>query len=204
MAEEDKSKETADTTDEAAQPADKSADKPAENKATENKSAEDKPAEKKAAKSEDKADSAKHDGAKPDSAKAKKKEKPPKLEDKPFDEFMQQHYLPSLKEAMAEEGIDNLTLEFAKRKLEVMGQTDSEPYWQVQGNWEDPGEGKRQFNIAFMNEDITGQKVFTLASNGAKPSTIEQFMGDERRITLGLMVMYTVQRLNGQKWLTRN
>jgi len=135
---------------------------------------------------------------------AKKKEKPPKLEDKPFNEFMEQHYLPSLKEAMAKEGIDDLSLEFAKRKLEVIGQTDAEPYWQVQGQWEEEGEGQRQFNIAFIDEDIKGQKVFTLTANGAKPSTIEQFMGDERRITLGLMVLYTLQRLNGQKWLTRN
>ena len=191
MADEDKSKETAETKNEA----DKSADQPAEKKPAENKSAESKPAEKKADKSDAEAEGGK--------SKAKKK-KPPKLEDKPFDEFMEQHYLPSLKEAMAEEGIDDLTLEFAKRKLEVIGQTDSEPYWQVQGNWEDPSEGKRQFNIAFMSEDITGQKVFTLASNGSTPSTVEQFMGDERRINLGLMVMYTVQRLNAQKWLTRN
>ena len=135
---------------------------------------------------------------------AKKKEKPPKVEDKPFNEFMEQHYLPDLKKAMAGEGIDDLTLEFAKRKIEVMGVNDSEAYWQVQGQWEEEGEGQRQFNIAFLEEDIKGQKVFTLTSNGAKPSTIEQFMGDERRITLGLMVGYTLQRLNGQKWLTRN
>jgi len=135
---------------------------------------------------------------------AKKKEKPPKLEDKPFNEFMEQHYLPSLKEAMAKEGIDDLNLAFAKRKLEVMGQSGDDDYWQVQGDWEEAGEGQRQFNIAFIDEDISGQKVFTLTSNGAKPSTIEQFMGDERRITLDLMVLYTLQRLNGQKWLTRN
>ncbi|MFK8181878.1 MAG: DUF2996 domain-containing protein [Phormidesmis sp.] len=135
---------------------------------------------------------------------AKKKEKPPKLEDKPFNEFMEQHYLPSLKEAMANQGIDDLSLEFAKRKIDAMGISDSEPYWQVQGQWEESGEGQRQFNIAFLDEDIKGQKVFSLTSNGALPSTIEQFMGDERRITLGLMVGYTLQRLNGQKWLTRN
>ena len=117
---------------------------------------------------------------------------------------MEQHYLPKLKEAMSAQGIDDLSLEFAKRKLEVMGMGDSESYWQVQGQWEEDAEGQRQFNIAFLDEDIKGQKVFTLTSNGAKPSTIEQFMGDERRITLELMVGYTVQRLNGQKWLTRN
>lgn len=152
--------------------------------------------DKKAAKPADKS------GAKP-AAKAKK-EKPPKLEDKPFDEFMEQHYLPSLKEALAKEGIDDLSLEFAKRKLVAVGQADSDPYWQVQGEWQELEEGQRQFNIAFIDEDISGQKVFTLASNGSVPSTIEQFMGDERRITLDLMVLYTLQRLNGQKWLTRN
>ncbi|NJM97820.1 MAG: DUF2996 domain-containing protein [Phormidesmis sp. RL_2_1] len=133
-----------------------------------------------------------------------KAEKPPKVEDKPFTEFMEQHYLPSLKAAMAKAGIDDLTLEFAKRKIEVMGQNDSEPYWQVQGSWYEPTEGQHRFNIAFIDENITGQKIFTLTTNSAKPSTIEQFMGDERRITLDLMVLYTLQRLNGQKWLTRN
>lgn len=135
---------------------------------------------------------------------AKKKEKPPALEEKPFNEFMEQHYLPALKEAMAKEGIDNLTLEFAKRKIEVMGQNDADPYWQVQGEWEEATEGQHRFNIAFIDENISGQKVFTFAANGSKPSTIEQFMGDERRVTLDLMVLYTLQRLNGQKWLTRN
>ncbi len=151
-------------------------------------------------------DAAKKPAAKSDDKKpaAKKKEKPPKLEDKPFNEFMEQHYLPSLKEAMAKEGIEDLSLEFAKRKLEVIGQSGDDPYWQVQGQWTDEGEGDRKFNIAFIEEDISGQKVFTLASNGKIPSTVEQFMGDERRITLDLMVLYTLQRLNGQKWLTRN
>lgn len=137
-------------------------------------------------------------------AAAKKKEKPPALEDKPFNEFIEQHYLPSLKAAMAKEGIDNLNLEFAKRKIEVMGQNDPQPYWQVQGQWEEATEGRHQFNIAFIDENISGQKVVTLTANGAKSSTIEQFMGDERKTTLDLMILYTLQRLNGQKWLTRN
>ncbi|MGB7085799.1 MAG: DUF2996 domain-containing protein [Phormidesmis sp.] len=179
-------------------------DKAAESKAAESdksqsgKDQSDKGSAKAAAKSD------KKPAAKTDKKPAAKKEKPPKLEDKPFNEFMEQHYLPSLKEAMAKEGIDDLSLEFAKRKIEVMGQSDGDPYWQVEGQWDEAGEGQRRFNIAFIDEDIKGQKVFTLAANGAKPSTIEQFMGDERRITLDLMVLYTLQRLNGQKWLTRN
>ncbi len=135
---------------------------------------------------------------------AKKAEKPPKPEDKPFNEFMEQHYLPDLKAAMAKAGVADLSLEFSKRQIDLVGQSDPNPYWQVQGQWEAAGEGRRQFNVAFIDESITGQKVFTLASNGAKSSTVEQFMGDERRITLELLVGYTVQRLNGQKWLTRN
>ncbi|MBE9059999.1 DUF2996 domain-containing protein [cf. Phormidesmis sp. LEGE 11477] len=172
-------------------PAADSKAKPADKKPADKKTADKKPADKKAAdKTADK--------------KPAKKKKPPKLEDKPFNEFMEQHYLPSLKEAMAKEGIEELNLEFAKRKLEVMGQSGDDPYWQVQGQWTEASEGDRQFNIAFIDEDISGQKVFTLTSNGAVPSTVEQFMGDERRITLDLMVLYTLQRLNGQKWLTRN
>ena len=186
----------------------KKADEPAAKVDDKNAKAGGKPAAKAADKSTDKAAGKKGDDKKPadkkPAAKKKKKEKPPKLEDKPFNEFMEQHYLPSLKDAMSKEGIDEISLEFAKRKIEVMGQRDSDAYWQVQGQWEAPGEGQRRFNIAFLDEDIKGQKVFTLTANGAKPSTIEQFMGDERRITLGLMVLYTVQRLNGQKWLTRN
>lgn len=178
---------------------------PTETKADSSESS-DKSAEKPAAAKQSVAKKSGADKAAPADKKpaAQKKEKPPKLEDKPFNEFMEQHYLPSLKEAMAKEGIDDLSVEFAKRKIEVMGQSDAEPYWQVQGQWEEAGEGQRQFNIAFIDEDITGPKIFTLATNGATPSTVEQFMGDERRITLDLMVLYTLQRLNGQKWLTRN
>ncbi|MBE9078036.1 DUF2996 domain-containing protein [Romeria aff. gracilis LEGE 07310] len=155
-----------------------------------------KSAAKSAAKSGSKSDS--KSGGK---SAAKKKEKPPKLEDKPFTEFMQQHYLPSLEEALKAQGADDLQLEFAKRQLAVLGFSDPDEYWQVMGQWKD---GRKQFNIAFMDEDISGTKVFSYATAGDKPSTIEQFMGDERRITLDLMVLYTLQRLNAQKWLTRN
>jgi hypothetical protein len=144
-------------------------------------------------------------GAKPSAAKATgekpKKEKPPKIEDKPFQEFIEQHYLPSLEQALKQEGIESLSLSFEKTPLAVVGAPAADPYWQVVGKWQ---ENQRQFNVAFLSEDISGQKVFSCAANGAKASTIEQFMGDERRVTLDLLVLYTVQRLNGQKWLTGN
>ncbi len=141
-------------------------------------------------------------GANPAAGGAKpKKEKPPKPEDKPFPDFIQQEFLPTLETALKEKGMGDLQLSFDQQPLGVFGAQDNTPYWHVKGQWQG---GARQFNIAFTKEDITGPKIFYLADKGAQPSTIEQFMGDERKITLDLMVLYTLQRLNGQKWLTRN
>ncbi len=140
--------------------------------------------------------------ATPAKAPAKaKKAKPPKLEDKPFAEFIEQHFLPAVKAALAkEEGLDDLQLSFNTEPINVIG-VDNDSYPQVIGRW---AEGKRQFNIAFLEESIKGPKIFSYATNGATPSTIEQFMGDERRITLDLMVLFVLRRLKGQKWLKGN
>jgi hypothetical protein len=137
-----------------------------------------------------------------DDAKAKpKKEKPPAPEDKPFPEFIQQEFLPSLESALKEKGLNDIKLEFAKRKLDALGPSQSDECWQVIGRWD---QGKRQFNVAFLKEDIGGQKFFSFSDNGSSPSTLEVFMVDERRVTLDLMVFYVMQRLNAQKWLVRN
>ncbi|WP_052049602.1 DUF2996 domain-containing protein [Leptolyngbya sp. KIOST-1] len=71
----------------------------------------------------------------------------------------------------------------------------------MKGKWQ---RGDRQFNIAFTKDDISSPKLFYFADKGSQPSTIEQFMGDERKITLDLLVLFTLRRLNGQKWLARN
>jgi hypothetical protein len=141
-------------------------------------------------------------GAKAAAGDAKpKREKPPAVEDKPFDQFIQQDFLPSLEKALKENAKGEIALSFKKQPLMVNGLTDSEEYWQVSGQWQ---ETQRQFNIAFTHEDIASQKLFYYSSGNFKGSTVEQFMGDERKITLDLMVLYTLQRLNGQKWLNRN
>lgn len=152
----------------------------------------------------------KQDQAKP-AAKAKsadakppakaKKAKPPKLEDKPFNEFIQQHYLPTLQEAMEKEGIEDVELAFVEQGVPIKGVNSDEPCWQVVGKWQN---GDRQFNIYFPEGDIKGQKAFSYGTYGNTSTTIESFMIDERRVNLELLVMYTVQRLNAQKWLTRN
>ena len=140
------------------------------------------------------------EGAAPKAAAKKpaaKKEKPPKLEDKPFNEFIENHYVPELKKSLEAEGIKDLALTFAKQNFEPLGQE----CWQVRGRW---GDGQRQFMVAFSEEDIKATKAFALADAGATPSYVEPFLSDERRINLPLLIYGVVQRLDGQKWLGRN
>ena len=176
----------------AKKPAEKSAEKPA---------AKAPAAKKPAEKSEDKA-AAKAPAAKKPAAGAKaKKPKPPAVEDKPFTEFVEQHYVPALKTAFAKQGIDDVDVTFAKQKIPIPSLSQMDDCWQVMGSWQN---GQRQFNLYFLDEDIKKQKAFSASANGVKPSTIESFMIDERKVTLPLMVHYTIQRLNAQKWLMWN
>lgn len=133
-------------------------------------------------------------------AKAPKKEKPPALEDKPFADFMIQDFLPALKKTLSTVGLSDLDLKFEQRKLPLAALSEGE-CWQVIGKW---NQGKRQFNIIFSKEDIQAAKFFTWADNGSTPTLIESFMIDERKVNLDLLLLYTVQRLNGQKWLVMN
>ncbi|PSO49437.1 MAG: DUF2996 domain-containing protein [Cyanobacteria bacterium SW_9_44_58] len=127
-----------------------------------------------------------------------KKEEEPPIEDKPFPEFIEQHFLPAVKQALNDEGINDLALDFKKDEFPFPG---AEECSQVVGKWDG---GKRRFNLYFLEEDISGKKAFSYSASDAPPSTIESFMIDERKVNLELLVMYTVQRLNGQKWLARN
>ena len=132
--------------------------------------------------------------------KPPKKEKAPALEDKPFADFINQDYLPALTKTLAKLGISDLDLKFEKRKLPI-AQLDDAECWQVLGRWQGD---RHQFIIIFSKESIQAPKFFSYASSGAQPSQLESFMIDERKVNLDLLLMYTVQRLNGQKWLVRN
>ncbi|MEH2368165.1 DUF2996 domain-containing protein [Nostoc sp.] len=138
---------------------------------------------------------------KPAAAKAAKKEKAPSVEDKPFVEFIEQDYLPALQKAIAQKGVQDLQVSFAKQKMPITGFESAEECWQIIGSWSEIG--KRQFNLYFPDEDIQGKKGFS-CNEGKKPSTLESFLIDERKITLDLLVYGLVQRLDGQKWLGRN
>jgi hypothetical protein len=133
-------------------------------------------------------------------AKAKAAKKPA-LEDKPFSEFIEQDFTPALKQALTQQGLADIEIDFTQASLPFAGATSQEKCWQVIGKWQ---QGQRQFNLYFLEEDINGKKAFSAATNGTAPSTLESFMIDERKVTLDLLLMYSLQRLNGQKWLTRN
>ncbi|MGG6294383.1 DUF2996 domain-containing protein [Leptolyngbya sp. AN02str] len=128
------------------------------------------------------------------------KEKPPALEAKPFQEFITQHFLPGLTKTMETLGVTDLNLAFDHKPLPIKGMEDTE-CWQVVGRFQS---GQRQFMVGFLKDDLQSPKVFSCADNGSKFSLLESFMIDERKVTLDLLLLYTVQRLNGQKWLTLN
>jgi Protein of unknown function (DUF2996) len=135
------------------------------------------------------------------SAKKAVKEKPPAVEAKPFADFIQQDYLPALTEALADRGVNDLHVALERSKIAVKGFETAPECSQVIGNWNG---GKRQFNIYFFEDDIQGQRAISCVDLGHTASTIESFLVLERKITLDLLVLGVVLRLNSQKWLLRN
>ena len=126
-----------------------------------------------------------------------KKAKPSVLEDQPFAQFIETHFIPTLAETLKNNGISDLTLQLTKEPLP----TQADECWQVQGQWLG---GRRSFLVAFPEESISGIKVFACADANTKPTDLEPFLGDERKITLDLLVFGVMRRLNGQKWLGLN
>lgn len=116
-----------------------------------------------------------------------KVEKPPAIEELPFEEFINTHFLPALIKAFGKQDVTDLKLEFAN--------------YQVRGIW---AKGLRQFTVYFSKPDIHAQKAFSCADSGRSPSTIEPFLIDERKAPLDLLVFAVIQRLNAQKWLVSN
>jgi hypothetical protein len=141
--------------------------------------------------------------AAPSTVKAKK-EKAPALEDKPFADFVTQDYLPALKDGLVKQGIQDVDLAFEKRPIAIAGLTNLPECWQVLGRWSVAWKQTREFTIYFFSDDIQGKKGFSYSESGGKPSTLESFLIDERKVNLGLLVFGVLQRLNAQKWLVRN
>ncbi len=124
---------------------------------------------------------------------AQKKTKP---EDKPFDLFINEEFIPGVSKALSECGFspNNLVLENGNRPV------TGGKCWMVKG--EIPN--GRRFWLCFSSNKITSIKAIALAETGSEPSVLESFLIDEKRISLELLISRLLQRLNGQKWLGAN
>jgi len=123
-----------------------------------------------------------------------KKELP--IEKKPFQEFINMHLIPALKEEIDQRGleINNINLENTNRPIA------GDKCWVITCDIKDTC----SFWLSFEEEDISSLKSISLSKPNQKPSIIESFLIDEKRITLKLIISRVLQRLNGQKLIGVN
>ena len=137
------------------------------------------------------------EGIKDESSNIPKKPlKPPKLEDKPFDEFINNHFIPSLKKSIEEKGTIVSDIQLIEGKRPVVGGS----CWMVFCEMSQ----QRKFWLCFNKDMITSDKTILLAESNSEPSIVESFLIDEKKTTLPLLISRVLQRLNGQKWIGVN
>ena len=98
-------------------------------------------------------------------ASAATKEKPPALEDKPFAEFIEAHFIPALTQALTEKGLTDLALQFTQQTLPTQGET----CWQVKATWQ---QGERSFLVGFPEQPSSGTKGLACADGKTKPTSL--------------------------------
>ncbi len=123
-----------------------------------------------------------------------KKELP--IEKKPFQEFINIHLIPSLIQEINQRGLEvnNINLENTNRPIA------GDKCWVINCEIKDTC----TFWLSFEKEDISSSKSISLSKPSQKPSIIESFLIDEKRITLKLIISRVLQRLNGQKLIGVN
>ena len=123
-----------------------------------------------------------------------KKELP--LEKKPFQEFINDHLIPSLKEEIIQRGfeVNNINLKNTNRPIA------GDKCWVIDCEIKDTC----NFWLSFEKDDISSFKSISLSKPNQKPSIIESFLIDEKRISLKLIISRVMQRLNGQKLIGVN
>ena len=126
----------------------------------------------------------------------KKPAKPPKLEDKPFEEFILNHFIPGLKSSIEEKGITVTDIKLIEGTRPVVGGN----CWMVFCELSE----QRKFWLCFNKSVITSDKTILLAESNSDPSIVESFLIDEKKTTLPLLISRVLQRLNGQKWIGIN
>ena len=123
-----------------------------------------------------------------------KKELP--IEKKPFLDFINIHLIPGLTEEINQRGfeINKINLENTNRPIA------GDKCWVINCEIDNTC----NFWLSFEKEDISSLKSISLSKPNQKPSIIESFLIDEKRITLKLIISRVLQRLNGQKLIGFN
>ena len=123
-----------------------------------------------------------------------KKELP--IEKKPFQEFINDHLIPSLIEEINLRGLEINEINLENTNRPIAG----DKCWVINCEIKDTC----NFWLCFEKEDISSFKSISLSKPNKKPSIIESFLIDEKRITLKLIISRVLQRLNGQKLIGVN
>ena len=126
----------------------------------------------------------------------KKTAKPPKIEDKPFEEFIENHLIPDLKASIEKKGTLVSDIKLIEGNRPVVGGN----CWMVYCELSD----QKKFWLCFNKNIITSDKTILLAESNSDPSIVESFLIDEKKTTLPLLISRVLQRLNGQKWIGAN
>ena len=123
-----------------------------------------------------------------------KKELP--IERKPFQEFINIHLIPAVTEEINQRGleINNINLKNTNRPIA------GDKCWVINCEIKETC----NFWLSFEKDDISSLKSISLSKPNQKPSIIESFLIDEKRITLKLIISRVLQRLNGQKLIGVN
>ena len=131
----------------------------------------------------------------PVKAKIKPVKEPP-IEKKPFLEFVNDYLIPEIKNEFKQKGkeVNKIILEKTHRPIA------EDICWVIYCEINDTC----NFWLSFERDDITSLKSFSLCKNYEKPSIIESFLIDEKKITLKLIISRILQRLNGQKLIGAN
>ncbi len=123
-----------------------------------------------------------------------KKELP--IEKKPFQEFINIHLIPALIEEISQRGFEINNINLTNTSRPIAG----DKCWVINCEIKDTC----NFWLSFEKDDISSLKSISLSKPNQKPSIIESFLIDEKRITLKLIISRVLQRLNGQKLIGVN
>ena len=118
------------------------------------------------------------------------------VEKKPFQEFINIHLIPSLTEEINQRGLQINNINLTNTNRPIAG----DKCWVINCEIKDTC----NFWLSFEKDDISSLKSISLSKPNQKPSIIESFLIDEKKITLKLIISRVLQRLNGQKLLGVN